>query len=122
MLYEGAIRFLNEAVTAIESHNLHAKSHSIDRAVAVVQHLQGTLDLERGGDVALDLSRLYDYVTFRIYEGSMKLDIPSLQEAIKLLKVLLAGWEDVVESERHNRVPPVLVPEQAGTVGFELHA
>ena len=122
MLYEGAIRFLRESAVAIESRDLNAKRQSIDRAVAVVQHLQGTLDMERGGAVALDLARLYDYITSRILEGSSRLEKAPLEEAIKLLKVLLAGWEEVAERERNNPVPPALLAQPAGSSGFKLHA
>src|SRR5262245_55132182 len=89
MLYEGAIRFLQESVTAIKSRDLDRKRQSIDRAVAVVQHLQATLDMERGGTVASDLNRLYNYITTCMLDGSAKLDTAPLEEAIKLLRVLL---------------------------------
>src|SRR4026209_1052390 len=74
MLYEGAIRFIREGVAAIEAKNLEGKRQSLDRAVAIVQHLNSTLDMERGGAVAVDLNRLYIYITSRIVEGSMKLE------------------------------------------------
>src|SRR6266550_4325544 len=78
MLYEGGIRFLRESVDAIESRDLDRKRQSIDRAVAIVQHLQGTLDMDRGGVVAADLNRLYGYLTSRILEGSAKLETEPL--------------------------------------------
>jgi len=117
MLYEGAIRFLRESVSAIQSKDLAHKRHCIDRAVAVVQHLESTLDLERGGQVAVDLGRLYSYVNSRILEGSTKLDVAPLEEAIKLLNVLLTGWEGIANREGTNTVPPTV--KSAG--GFQLH-
>ena len=124
MLYEGAIRFLHESVAAIESGDLNAKRQSIDRAVAVIQHLQTTLDMDRGGDVAAGLNRLYHYITSCILQGSTKLETAPLKEAIKLLKVLLAGWEEVAARERtdSNSVPPLLLAQQAETSRFELQA
>jgi len=117
MLYEGAIRFLRESVSAIQSKDLTRKRHCIDRAVAVVQHLESTLDMERGGQVAVDLGRLYSYINSRILEGSAKLDAAPLEEAIKLLNVLLTGWEGIVDRERTNAVPPNV--QAAG--GLQLH-
>ena len=122
MLYEGAIRFLNESTTAFQSQDLNAKRQSIDRAVAIVQHLQGTLDMDRGGEVASELNRLYNYITSCILDGSAKLEVAPLEEAIKLLRVLLAGWEEVAERERNNSVPPALLAQPAGSSGFKLHA
>jgi flagellar protein FliS len=119
MLYEGAIRFLKESVSAINCKDLNRKRHTIDRAVAVVQHLQSTLDMERGGQVAADLSRLYSYINSRILEGSTKLDIAPLEEAIKLLNVLLTGWEGIANKEQPNAAPPTA--SRAANSGFQLH-
>ena len=118
MLYEGAIRFLRESVTAIASRDLDRKRHSIDRAVAVVQHLQSTLDMDRGLEVAANLSGLYSYITNRILEGSAKLEAAPLEEAIKLLNTLLAGWEEIAKKEQPRQT---LVAQQAAS-RFELHA
>ena len=73
MLYEGAIRFLGQSVTSIRSKDIDSKRQSIDRAMAVIQHLQSTLDRDQGGDVAAKLDNLYIYITSRIMEGSTKL-------------------------------------------------
>jgi flagellar protein FliS len=121
MLYEGAIRFLRESVAAIESKDLDRKRQSIDRAVAIVQHLHDTLDTDRGGPIAVDLDRLYSYITSRILEGSGKLETAPLKEAIKLLNVLLAGWEEIVKRDSSNTVPPSVL-QHAGTGGLALHA
>jgi len=122
MLYEGAIRFLRESVSAIQSKDLDRKRQTIDRAVAIVQHLQETLDVDRGGQVAADLNRLYTYITSRILDGSGKLDIASLEEAIKLLSTLLAGWEQAAEKEQERPVSANLVVQRTGTGGFAVHA
>jgi flagellar protein FliS len=122
MLYEGAVRFLRESVTAIESKDLERKRQTIDRAMAIVQHLQETLDTDRGGQIATDLNRLYTYITSRILDGSGKLDTASLEEAIKLLGVLLAGWQDAADKEQDKTVPANVVAQKTSTGGFALHA
>jgi flagellar secretion chaperone FliS len=121
MLYEGAIRFLRESAAAMDARDLDRKRQSIDRAVAIVQHLQTTLDMERGQEVAADLSRLYSYITSRILEGSAKLETAPLEEAIKLLDVLLASWKELAKKEQPE-TPEALVAQQAASGGFELHA
>ncbi len=52
MLYDGAIRFLGEARTAILTKNVRAKAVALDRALAIIGELQSTLQLEEGGDIA----------------------------------------------------------------------
>src|SRR5262245_23198330 len=100
MLYEGAIRFLRESVSAIDSKDLDRKRQALDHAVAIVQHLQSTLDMDRGHDVAANLSALYSYITTRILEGSAERDTAPLKEAIKLLDIVLAGWEELAKTEQ----------------------
>ena len=121
MLYEGAIRFLGQSVTAIRSNDIEGKRQSIDRAMAVIQHLQSTLDRDQGGDVAAKLDNLYIYITSKIMEGSTKLQTAPIEEAIKLLNVLLSGWEEIVKKEQGNTVPTTLLAQQAASGGFRLH-
>ena len=118
MLYEGAIRFLGQSVTAIKSKDIDTKRQSIDRAMAVIQHLQSTLDRDRGGDVAAELDRLYIYITSKVLEGSTRLQTEPIEEAIKLLNVLLSGWEEIVKKEQENAVPTTLLAQQAANGGF----
>src|SRR2546426_6669395 len=63
LLYEGVINFLRQAVTATQSRNIEQKRQSVDRALAVIQHLQSTLDRDRGGAVRVDLHRPDVYIT-----------------------------------------------------------
>jgi len=122
MLYEGAIRFLNQSITAIHAKDLETKRQSIDRAVAVIQHLQSTLDMTQGKEVAADLDRLYSYITSRILDASGKLQIAPLEEAIKLLTVLLSGWEEVARKQAEHAVPPSLLAQQGLSGRFALRA
>jgi len=122
MLYEGAIRFLRQTEDNIRKKDFAQKSQSVDRAVAIIQHLQGTLDLEKGGKVAYDLDRLYTYISTRIFDASAKLDLKALEEAIQLLTTLLSGWEEIARKEQENPVPTGLLTQQAAGGRFELHA
>jgi flagellar secretion chaperone FliS len=122
MLYEGVIRFLQQSISAIESNDLDTKRQAVDRAVAVIQHLQNTLDMDRGGQVAAELDRLYSYIHSRILEGSTKLQIVAFEEAIKLLTLLLSGWEEAARKEEQHAVPTTLLTGQAANTGrFRLH-
>ena len=90
--------------------------------MAVIQHLQSTLDRDQGGDVAAKLDNLYIYITSKIMEGSTKLQTAPIEEAIKLLNVLLSGWEEIVKKGQENAVPTTLLAQQAANGGFRLHA
>ena len=122
LLYQGALRFLHEAVDDIKRQDYVHKRQSIDRAAAIVQYLQSTLDTEKGQDIARELNRLYDYITSRIYEGSTKLDCKPIEEVIKLLETLLSGWEQIALKEQKNAVSTDLLTTQSSGDRFEIQA
>lgn len=122
LLYQGALRFLHEAVDDIKRQDYVHKRQSIDRAVAIVHYLQSTLDTEKGQDIARELNRLYDYITSRIYEGSTKLDCRPIEEVIKLLETLLSGWEQIALKEQKNAVSTDLLTKQSSGDRFEIQA
>src|SRR5438552_247645 len=100
MLYEGAVRSLKQAVTQIARKDLIGKRQSVDRALAIVQHLQGTLDMDRGGEIAIELDRLYSYVISKVLDGSIHLRTAPIEEAAKLLTTLLSSWEEVAKQKQ----------------------
>ena len=85
MLYDGAIRFLRRGIEAIESSDIEAKAAASDRALAIVQHLHLSLDMDRGQEISANLERLYSFVITQITEGSSGLQPRKLEEAIKVL-------------------------------------
>jgi flagellar protein FliS len=94
------------------------KRQTIDRAVAVLQHSQSTLDRERGEGVDADRDKLYDYIISRVLQGSTKLDVEPLEEAAKLLTVVLSGWEQLVKKESQPSIPSVLLTEESSPMTF----
>lgn len=120
MLYEGAIRFLTRAASDIRKGDLVSKAESVSRAVAIIQHLRGTLDLDKGQHIARDLDRLYQYTLSRVLEGSTKLNANAIDEAIKVLANLLPAWEEVARKEQEQFVPPALLANQATTGGMRF--
>jgi flagellar secretion chaperone FliS len=122
MLYEGAIKFLTRAASDIRNRDLVSKQRSVNQAIAIIQHLQLTLDVDKGQDIARELNRLYAYVFKRTVDGSTKLDAGAIEEAIKVLSDLLPAWEEIARKEQDQLAPPALLANLAATGGFQLHA
>ena len=96
MLYRGAIRFLGAAIEAIEAQNVAEAHDKIVRAQDIVANLLETLDVERGGDVARNLSALYDFMLRRLIEANVRKDATAAREVQTLLRELLPAWEAAV--------------------------
>ncbi len=113
MLYEGAVRFLRQGVDAIERKDIGAKAKACDRALAIVQYLHLSLDMEKGEEISVELERLYSFVIDQIIESSRRLDAAKLGEAIKVLDILHTAWNEVAQKENAESVPTELLVEQA---------
>ena len=98
MLYDAAIRALDGAREAMTQHDLLARRAAISRLIAIVTELQNTLDLERGGKIAADLDRLYDYVLTRILDAQTTQQPQGLDEARRVLEPLRDAWQAIAAS------------------------
>jgi flagellar secretion chaperone FliS len=97
MLYDGAIRHMNAARDAMDRQDIPARRDAISRALAIVGELQATLDLERGGEIATTLDRLYDFVTSRLMDATMKKDPRPIDECRRVFETLREGWRTIAE-------------------------
>ena len=123
MLYEGALRFVKQARECTLHKDMVGKSVAVDRAVAIIQHLQGTLDFDKGGDLTFNLDRLYTYINSRIFDGSVKLDLRAFDEAIRLLTTLHSAWEELSRKQQEDAIPAEFLAQQAGSESrFRLNA
>ena len=113
MLYEGAIRFLRQAKEHTIQKDMASKCAAVDRAMAVLHHLQGTLDFDKGGEISFDLDRLYTYIGTRVFDGSANLNIAAFDEAIHLLEVLHSSWDELSRKEQDSSVSSEVVSQQA---------
>jgi len=95
MLYDGALRFLTQAQDAMAQRDVKARHIALDKTFAIIEHLQGTLDLDRGGAVAAELDRLYSYMSGRLLDGAARNDPGPLKEVTGLLANLRDAWHSI---------------------------
>ncbi|MEG3638364.1 flagellar export chaperone FliS [Magnetococcus sp. PR-3] len=99
LLYEGAIRFLEKSIQAssISEHKM-----MLQRAMAIISELQNTLDFEKGGDLAMQLFDLYNYMLDRLTKANINRDKDAIAEVIEHLNVLLDGWRQAVDQVKRQ--------------------
>jgi flagellar protein FliS len=98
MLYDGALRFCRETEDAITRGDLVAKREALNRAFAILSELQGTLNIEQGGQTAASLDSLYTYMISRLTEANVQLKVAPVQEVITLLTGLRDAWAAVAQA------------------------
>jgi flagellar secretion chaperone FliS len=107
-LYEQAIEDLRQAVIALEKGDIEVRTRGINHALMVIAQLQGSLDMERGGDVARNLARFYSLVRTGLSEAQMKQSARILEQQISELAIVHEAW---LEVERATAAP---MPQSAG--------
>jgi flagellar protein FliS len=103
LLYAGAIRFLKQGIEALENKKLADKAKFIMRCHEICAELRAGLKLKEGGEVAVNLERLYEYVIDRLIQGNMKNEVKPLKEALDVLTTLNDAWEQAVAMIRKEK-------------------
>lgn len=94
MLYDGAIRFINQGKLAIINKNINQANESLKRAQDIVDELTVTLD-PGAGEIAVNLARLYEFVNYRLIQANIKKDPEMLNEALNILMTLRSAWVEL---------------------------
>ncbi len=95
MLYDGALRFIGQARTAIADNDLVTKRDAMSKGMAIITELQGMLNLEQGGEIAAQLDALYTYIHGCCLEANAHRDPARLDEAMRLLTTLRSAWAEI---------------------------
>lgn len=95
MLYEGAIKFLRQAIRDLEKKDYESKSKNITRVLDIITELNVVLDMEAGGEVAQNLRSLYNFMNKHICKASIRKDPQMLQEVVTLLEELNQSWRTI---------------------------
>ena len=101
MLYEGAIKFCNIAITAIEQKEVEKAHVNIRKAQKIIEHLRVTLDMKY--PVAKDFDEVYNYLLMRLREANIKKDKDIMEEVLKHLRTMRDTWKEVMRTAHASR-------------------
>ena len=102
MLYEAAIEDLRRIGAAIAANDIQRRTDETRHLLQVLNQLQGSLDMERGGDVAANLDRYYNLVRSQLLQADLQ---NSAQPINKLLNQFLSLHQAWMEVERTPAQP-----------------
>lgn len=98
MLYEGAIKFSNIAIMAIENGDVQKAHDNIVKVENIILEFRSTLDHKY--PVWEDFDRVYDYIYRRLVEANMKKDKEILEEALGYIREMRDTWKEVMKANR----------------------
>lgn len=112
MLYDKAIQSLKKAMIAIDAGDIQERWIANNRAFEIIQHLQRTLDRERGGEIAANLDTLYGHMLRVLPRVDMKNDQEAARDVIRLLEPLRESWRQAAGSGNAHAIPTVKLPPE----------
>lgn len=110
MLYEGALIAIAIGKGHMQRCEIAAKGAAISKAIAIIDEgLKISLDDKAGGDLALNLRSLYEYMSQRLLESNLRNDEAGLDEVSHLLLELKTAWDEI--GKQSPTESPVTVPQ-----------
>lgn len=94
MLYEGAIKFCNIAMDAIEKRDISRAHNNIVKVENIIEEFQATLNHKY--PVAKDFDNVYAYLSKRLVEANIKKDNEILGEVLEHLRTMRDTWKEVM--------------------------
>ncbi len=95
MLFEGLLERIAQAKGAMQQGNIELKGKKINDAVKILMGLKDSLDVEQGGDLALNLEALYDYVQRTLLKAHLNNEETLLDECSGLIADISAAWRQI---------------------------
>ncbi len=96
LLFDGAIKAVGKAQFHMNMRNVAEKGLAITKAIAIIDEgLRLSLDVKAGGELAEDLSALYEYMCHRLMQANLKNDVQVLEEVTGLLVGLRGAWASI---------------------------
>ena len=102
MLYEGAIKFCNIAITGIEQKDIQKAHNNIVKVQRIIDEFRATLDMKY--PVSEDFERIYIYLQSRLVEANVKKDKEILEEVNTHLRSLRDTWKEVMKQAVMQKV------------------
>lgn len=102
MLYNGAIKFLNQAAIAIEKKDYMQANTFIQKTKDIIREFQITLDMKY--EISEELNTAYDYMHRRLAEANMKKDLEILNEVLEYLRLFRDTWKEAMKIARASKI------------------
>lgn len=98
MLYDGAIKFCNLAINAVEEGQIEMANTNIKKVESIIAEFRATLNFKY--PVAKDFDNVYEYLGRRLLEANLHKDKEILEEVLSHLRVMRETWTEVMKQSK----------------------
>jgi len=114
LMYDGALRFIAEAKRSIERNDIAGRGLYISKAQKIINELAGSLDRQKGQDVAASLDKVYVEVNRNLTEANIKGDASYLDSCTVMLNTVKGAWEQIISNTASEESPRPVEQKKAG--------
>ncbi len=107
-LYDGALRFLSLARRGIMEKKANVRGENISKVMAIVNELDCALDMEKGGELSIQLASLYRFAMDKLTAANQRNDLGALGEVENILGTLKEGFAAAAAKAKTDRETTVL--------------
>jgi flagellar protein FliS len=100
VMLDAVLSRIAEAGGHIERGEAQAKGEKIGKALGIIEALALGLDKERGGELATNLERLYDYASRTLLKAQLESSVDLLKEVSALLREIKLGWDGIAPAAK----------------------
>ena len=105
MLMDAAVERMNAARGCMERGEIARKAKLLHSCTAIIAELRGSLNLEKGGPLAQNLSELYDYIARRILLANASNNVACIAEVLNLLSEIRSAWAAIASEVQSQSSP-----------------
>ena len=101
LLYNGIIRFLEQArlgfgIDDPKEFN-ETINNNLQRALAIINEMNQSLNMAEGGEFAVRMRALYDYFDRHLHESNMNKTEEGILEVLKHVTILRDAWAEMLQ-------------------------
>lgn len=101
MLYNGCLKFLTKAKSAIDDRNIEQRNYNIQRSQAIISELMTTLNMDI--EISKQMMKLYEYIQHRLLEANIQNDVSIIEEVEGLVTEFRDTWKEVIRINRQQQ-------------------
>ncbi len=92
MLMDGALERISAAKGNLANGRTAEKCALIQRSIDILHELRASLDFGAGGELAVNLDSLYDYMVRQLVKANVEDRVEVLDEVVRLLTEIRGAW------------------------------
>lgn len=103
LLFDGAESAMHQALACLEAGDIPGRSSALMKAIDIIlSGLSTSLNVEEGGELAQNLTALYDYMVSRLIHANVHQDAAAIREVQKLMSEISGAWREMGQNLRQS--------------------